>query len=324
MFVTLPIVAYPDNPAAHIVRNQWFGSVTVREDHQAVILMFVGIVDGLLERGSAASDDCDVSHDLLQGLNHTDSAVKLDNIHLGEAIAECAVDDAVEVGQVFGRDGSAHIHRHQQLGVETADGPHILETSAAVGAHAGKFAHRGEDTGTEAGQDIPPVDAGTGGRLEHLGEAAGQRAPVLCALNDTVDEGKREFVLLPELGQRGLPLGRIAQLVGAPVGFAVTGLGLTAGRRKELLDAAGVPLVGLTFGQFIIFRALDIEIAESVVVTDGKVAADCDSLLAAGIRLSLVRMFQQDTDSLGTQCLVQSRITHFVRIGRVVLDCLLP
>ena len=61
MFVTLPIVAYPDNPAAHIVRNQWFGSVTVREDHQAVILMFVGIVDGLLERGSAASDDCDVS-----------------------------------------------------------------------------------------------------------------------------------------------------------------------------------------------------------------------------------------------------------------------
>lgn len=59
MFVTLPIVAYPDNPAAHIVRNQWFGSVTVREDHQAVILMFVGIVDGLLERGSAASDDCD-------------------------------------------------------------------------------------------------------------------------------------------------------------------------------------------------------------------------------------------------------------------------
>ena len=69
MFVTLPIVAYPDNPAAHIVRNQWFGSVTVREDHQAVILMFVGIVDGLLERGSAASDDCDVSHDLLQRLD---------------------------------------------------------------------------------------------------------------------------------------------------------------------------------------------------------------------------------------------------------------
>ena len=139
MFVTLPVAAYPDNPASHIVRNQWFGSATVREDHQAVILMFVGIVDGLLERGSAASDDCDVSHDLLQGLNHTDSAVKLDNIHLGEAIAECAVDDTVEVGQVFGRDGSAHIYSDQKLGVEAADGAHIVEAGAAIGTHAGKL-----------------------------------------------------------------------------------------------------------------------------------------------------------------------------------------
>lgn len=178
MFVTLPIVAYPDNPAAHIVRNQWFGSITVREDHQAVILMFVGIVDGLLERGATAADNSDVTHDLLKRLDYAYATVELDYIHLSEAIAKCAIDDTVKVGQVLRGNGSTHVYSDQKLGVEAADGPHILETSAAVGTHASKLADRGKDAGTEAGQDIPPVDAGTGGRLEHLCETSGERAPL--------------------------------------------------------------------------------------------------------------------------------------------------
>ena len=128
----MSVVAYPDNPAAHIVGDNGLWCIAIGEHYQAIVIVLVGIVDGLLERGSAASDDCDVSHDLLQGLNHTDATVELDYIHLSEAIAKCAVDDTVKVGQVLRGNGSTHVYSYQKLGVEAADGPHILETSKAA------------------------------------------------------------------------------------------------------------------------------------------------------------------------------------------------
>ena len=75
-----------------------------------------------------------------QGLDQPEAVVELDDIHLGEAIAECTVDHAIEIGQVFGSNGVAYVHRDQQFGIKTAYGTHILKAAAAVGTHAGQFA----------------------------------------------------------------------------------------------------------------------------------------------------------------------------------------
>ena len=59
VFVAISVVAYPDNPAAHIVGDNGLWCIAISEHYQAIVIVLVGIVDGLLERGSAASDDCD-------------------------------------------------------------------------------------------------------------------------------------------------------------------------------------------------------------------------------------------------------------------------
>lgn len=69
VFVAISVVAYPDNPAAHIVGDNGLWCIAIGEHYQAIVIVLVGIVDGLQERGSAASDDCDVSHDLIKWMD---------------------------------------------------------------------------------------------------------------------------------------------------------------------------------------------------------------------------------------------------------------
>ena len=56
MFITLFVVAYPDNLAAHIVGDDGFGRVAVSEHDQAVVI--VGVV--IVRHGSRAGDGEDV------------------------------------------------------------------------------------------------------------------------------------------------------------------------------------------------------------------------------------------------------------------------
>ena len=140
LFITVFVAAYPGNLAAHVVGNPRLRRVTVCEYYQTIVFLFVGVVYGLLKGCAAASDDGDFLHRFFQGLDQSEAVVELDDIHLGEAIAECAVDYAIEIGQVFGSNGAAYVHRDQQSGIETAYGTHILKAAAAVGAHAGQFA----------------------------------------------------------------------------------------------------------------------------------------------------------------------------------------
>ena len=128
----MSVVAHPDNLAAHIVGDNGLWCIAVGEHYQAIVIVLVGIVDGLLERGATAADNSDVTHDLLKRLDYADATVELDYIHLSEAIAKCAIDDTVKVGQVLRGNGSTHVYSDQKLGVEAADGPHILETSKAA------------------------------------------------------------------------------------------------------------------------------------------------------------------------------------------------
>ena len=96
MFITLFVVAHPDNLATHIVGDDRFGSVSVGED-EPVIAVFMGIIDGLLEGSAAAAEDHDVADDLFEGLDHSDAGVELNDVYGGESVAEGAVDYAVEV-----------------------------------------------------------------------------------------------------------------------------------------------------------------------------------------------------------------------------------
>ena len=291
----------------------------------------MGIVDRFLEGGAAAAQDGDVAEHLLERLYGPHADVELEHVHLGDAVAEGAVDDAEEVGKVLGGDGAADVHRHQDPGVEAADRAHVLEAGPAVGTHAGQLALGREDAGAEARQDVAPVDPGPGGGLQHFGERAGEGAPLLGGLDDAVDEGDRHVVLVPELGEGGVGRRAAGKLLRPPVGLSLAvplALSLAAFPvavrpafgGEQLLDAAGIPLVGLALRQVVIQGAVDLVVGEAVVVADGEVAAHGDGLLVAVFGLALVGVLEQDAHGLGPERLVEGRVAHLPQVGGVVLE----
>lgn len=138
-FITVFVLAHPDNLATHIVRETGLRGVAVRQNQQTIVAILVGVLDGLLETCAATADGKHLTHNLFQALDDSNAAVKLDDVDGFEAIAECAVNDSVKIAQTLAGDGTAHVHRHQQLGVETADRPHILKPGTAVGTHTGEL-----------------------------------------------------------------------------------------------------------------------------------------------------------------------------------------
>ncbi len=355
IFITAPVVAHPDQLAVHIVGDDGLRSIPVGEDDEPVVAVLVGIVDGLLEGSAAASQDGDVLHHLLQGLDHLQARIELDDVHGGEPVAEGAVYDAEEVGEVPRGDGPAHVHGHEQFRVEAADGAHVLEPRPAVGAHPGEFPVRRQDAGPEAGKDVPPVDFRLGGRLELFGEVPGESPPVLAAFDDAVDHGDRELVLGPQLGQGRVLVCIGGELVGTRVALGAgagtgtgtrtgTGVGFGGGtgtgvaplglcpvasgggvsvparaRRQHVLDAAGVPLVLAAGGKVIVLGVIDVEVPELVVVADGDVAAHGDGLLGAGVGLPLVGVLQQNPDRFRAEGLLQGQVAHLFQEVGVVL-----
>ena len=206
--VAATAAADPDDPGPHPVGDDGLGGVAVREYHEAVIAVLMGVFDGLLEGGAAAADGDDVPHYLPERLHHPDAGVELDNVDRRESVTEGAVDHPVEMRQVPRGDGAADVHRDEQFGVETTDGSHILEPRAAVGPHPREFALRRKDARTETRQDVAPVDAGAGGRFDHLGEMTRQGAPVPGGIDDSVDHRDGHLILLPEF-RKGFVPGRV-------------------------------------------------------------------------------------------------------------------
>ena len=91
MFVSregFPVLADPQDSAAEALRDGRLWSISVSEDHQAIVAVLVGVADGLVEGCTSASEGF---HCLLlrpEAAHLGDSAVELDHVKILHAVAD--------------------------------------------------------------------------------------------------------------------------------------------------------------------------------------------------------------------------------------------
>ena len=91
MFVSregFPVLADPQDSAAEALRDGRLWSISVSEDHQAIVAVLVGVADGLVEGCTSASEGFHCLQLLPEAAHLGDSAVELNHIKGFDTVEE--------------------------------------------------------------------------------------------------------------------------------------------------------------------------------------------------------------------------------------------
>ena len=87
-FEGVPVLTDPKDSAAEAWRDGRLWSISVSEDHQAIVAVLVGVADGLVEGCTSASEGFHCLQLLPETAHLGDSAVELDHVKSLHAVAE--------------------------------------------------------------------------------------------------------------------------------------------------------------------------------------------------------------------------------------------